>query len=305
MEPKVSNQFRALSEGMAAVVETAGQGVVQVNGRRRFPASGFVWSADGVIVTANHVIRTENIRVGLPDGEQVDATLIGRDPAIDIAALRVQRDGLASLSWLPEEELRVGAMVFAVGRPGTSVQASMGILSAIGEDWRIHGGARISHYVRADLVMYPGFSGGPIVGADGRVVGMATSALSRDGGIALTHATVAPTVDSLLKYGSVRRGYLGVGVQTVQLPAGLSKELRQETGVLFNSVAPDSPAEKAGLVVGDILVNLDGEPILSPDELAIALRSDLAGKEATLQIIRGGELHEANVEIQTGEERNR
>ncbi len=301
----MSNQFKAFSEGMAAVVESVGQRVVQVNGRRRFPASGFVWSADGLIVTANHVVRTENIRVGLPGGEQVDAALIGRDPAIDLAALRVQRDGLAAASWLPEEELRVGAMVFAIGRPGTSVQASMGILSALEEDWRIHGGARISHYVRADLVMYPGFSGGPIVGADGRVVGMATSALSRDGGIALTQATVAPTVDSLLKYGSVRRGYLGVGVQTVQLPSALCKELGQETGVLFNSVAPDSPAEKGGLVVGDILVNLDGELIPSPDELAIALRSDLAGKETPLQIIRGGELHEVTVEIQAGEERIR
>ncbi len=299
----MSDQFKALTEGMAAVVESAAQSVVQVNGRRRFPASGLVWSTDGVIVTANHVVRTENIRVGLPGGEQVEATLIGRDPGTDLAALRVERAALTAITWAPEEELRVGAMVFALGRPGVGVQASLGILSALGGEWQVHGGGRISHYVRADLVMYPGFSGGPIIDADGRVVGMATSALSRDGGIALTLATVAPTVDALLKHGSVRRGYLGVGVQTVQLPPKVSKELGQETGVLFNSVAPGSPAEQGGLVVGDILVKLNGELIFSPDELAVALRSDLTGKETSLQIIRGGELQEVMVEIETGQER--
>ena len=301
----MSEQFKALTEGMAAVVEKAAQSVVQVNGRRRLPASGIVWSADGVIVTANHVVRTETIRVGLPGGEQVEATLIGRDPSIDLAALRVERDALAATEWAREEELRVGTMVFALGRPGLSVQASLGILSALGGEWRIQGGGRISRYVRADLVMYPGFSGGPIIDAQGRVVGMATSALSRDGGIALTRATVEPTVDAFLKHGTVRRAYLGVGVQTVQLPANLSKELGQETGVLLNSVAPDSPAERGGLLVGDILLNLDGEPIFSPDELAVVLRSDLTGKETTLQVIRGGALQEVTVEIEPKEEQKR
>ena len=301
----MTTEFRAMADAMAAVVESAGQSVVQVNGRRRIPASGLVWSAEGVVVTANHVVRTEDVKVALPGGDRLDATLIGRDPALDLAVLRIDRDGLAASSWSPEEELRVGAMVFALGRPGSTIQASLGILSALGEDWRLHGGARISHYVRADLVMYPGFSGGPIVDADGRVVGMSTSALSRDGGIALTRTTVEPAVSAILKHGSVPRGYLGVGVQTVQLPPVLRSELGQETGVLFNSVTPDSPAERGGLVVGDILVNFNDKPILGPDELAVVLRSDLTGEEAILRIVRGGELQLVTVEVALGGERTR
>ncbi len=301
----MTTEFRAMADAMAAVVESAGQNVVQVNGRRRIPASGLVWSAEGVIVTANHVVRTEDVKVALPDGEVLNATLIGRDPAIDLAVLGIDCDSLADSQWSPEEELRVGAMVFALGRPGSTIQASLGILSTLGEDWRLHGGARISHYVRADLVMYPGFSGGPIVDADGRVVGLATSALSRDGGIALTRTTVEPTVEAILKHGSVRRGYLGVGVQTVQLPPALRSELGQETGVLFNSVTPDSPAERGGLVVGDILVNFNDKPILGPDELAVMLRSDLTGEEAILRIVRGGELQLVTVEVAMGGERTR
>lgn len=300
----MTKEFRVMADAMAELVESAGQSVVQVNGRRRIPASGLVWSAEGVIVTADHVVRTEDVKVALPDGEGLKATLIGRDPATDLAVLRIDRDGLAASPWSPEDELRVGAMVFALGRPRSTIQASLGILSALGENWRLHGGARISHYVRADLVMYPGFSGGPIVDADGRVVGLATSALSRDGGIALTRTTVEPTVEAILKHGSVRRGYLGVGVQTVQLPPALRSDLGQETGVLFNAVTPDSPAERGGLVVGDILVNLEDEKIPTPEDLAAALRSDWTGKETTLQIIRGGAPHKVSVEIEVKEERN-
>ena len=298
----MSTDFKAISDGMVAVVKSAGQSVVQVDARRRYPASGIVWSADGVIVTANHVVRNDSIRVGLPDGSKVEATLVGRDSGIDLAVLRVESDGLTAIEWTPEAELSVGALVLALGRPGQTAQASLGILSAIGGEWRIHGGGQVSHYVRPDLVMYPGYSGGPIVGGDGRIVGLATSALNREGGIALTQATVAPTVASLLKHGSVRQGYLGVGVQTVHLPTSLKKESGQETGVLLNSVEPDSPAESGGLVLGDILVTLDGEAVHSPDDLAVVLRGSRVGKEVLLRIIRGGVVKEVAVEIRVREE---
>ena len=298
----MSTDFKSISDGMVAVVKAAERAVVQVDARRRHPASGIVWSADGVIVTANHVVRKDSAQVGLSDGSKVDAALIGRDPGIDLAALRVESDGLTAAEWAPEEELSVGALVLALGRPGHKLQASLGILSAVGGERRIHGGGQVSHYVRPDLIMYPGFSGGPIVAADGRVIGLATSGLSRDGCIALTHATVAPIVDSLLKHGSVRRGYLGVGVQTVRLPATLATELDQETGVLLNAVEPDSPAERGGLVVGDILITLDRETIGSPSDLAVALRGGRAGKVTPVRIIRGGATRDTSVEIGIGEQ---
>ncbi len=298
----MSTQFILASDEMVSLVKSAGQSVVQVNARRRYPASGIVWSADGVIITANHVVRKNSILVGLPDGSRVEATLIGRDPGIDLAVLQVETKGLTAVQWTKEEELSVGALVLALGRPGPGIQASLGILSAISEEWRVHGGGQVSHYVRPDLTMYPGFSGGPIVGGDGRVVGLATSALSRDGGIALTHATVAPTVVYLKKHGSVRRGYLGVGVQTVNLPASLNEELGQETGVLLNSVETDSPAETGGLMLGDIIVTFGGEAIRNPDDLAVVLRGDRVGQEVPLRIIRGGTVQNVEVEIREREE---
>ena len=300
----MSTEFNAVSSGVEAVVVSAGQSVVQVDARRRYPASGIVWSEEGVIVTANHVVRRDSVHVGLPDGRKVDAVLIGRDPSIDLAALRVKENGLAAAKWTPEEDLNLGALVVAVGRPGPRLEVSLGILSAVGGAWRTRGAGQADSFVRADLVMYPGFSGGPIVGADGRIVGMATSSLGREGGIALTKATVGPVVASLLAHGSVRWGYLGVGTQTARLPASVVEELGQETGVLLNSVESDSPAERGGLVVGDILVGLDGEKIDSPEALAIALRGNRAGRETRLQIVRGGAAREVVVELGVREELN-
>lgn len=294
--------LKEFSEGLAAVVRTSGQGVVQVDARRRYPASGIVWSEDGVIVTANHVVRADGPVVVLSGGDRLEAEVAGRDPATDLALLRVERDCPAAIAWTPEGELSVGDLVLALGRPGQTVQASLGILSALGGPWRVHGGAQLAHFVRPDLVMYPGFSGGPILAADGRIVGMATSALAREGAVALTRSTVAPLVSDLLRHGTVRRAHLGVGVQTVRLPAGLEEQLGQETGVLLNSVEPGSPAEGGGLVVGDILVLLDGQGIQDAGDLAAALRGYSADSEARLLIVRGGEALKLSMELGGSEE---
>ncbi len=294
----MSGSLQELSQQLAGVVKEAGASVVRVNARRRYPASGIVWSADGVIVTAHHVVRRdEGVTVGLADGRELAATLVGRDPSIDLAVLRVEASDLPLTPWADEKTLAVGALVLALGRPGASVQAALGILSAVGGEWRTHGGGKITHYLRPDLVMYPGFSGGGIVDASGRIVGMATSALTRDGGVALPRPTVEPVVQALLTHGKVRRGYLGVGVQPAQLPGALAEELGQQTGVLFNSVEPGSPAEESGLLVGDILVNLDGAPILHPEDLALALRGDRAGRTVPGRLVRGGRLVEVQVKI--------
>lgn len=294
----MSTDFATISKAAAAVVAQAGQSVVRVDARRRHPASGIVWSADGLILTAHHVVRRDDeISVGLADGSELPATLVGRDPSTDLALLRVTASGLAAAQWRDEGSLGVGELVLALGRPGQSVQASLGAISALGGAWRSLGGGKVSHYIRPDLVMYPGFSGGPLIDGEGKVIGLATSALTREGGIALSATTAKLVVETLLTHGRMRRGYLGVGVQPAKLPAAVAASLERETGVLFNSIEADSPAAAAGLLVGDILVALDGEAVERPEDLTLLLQGSQVGQTISAQLVRGGSLTEISVTV--------
>ncbi|HRJ42627.1 MAG TPA: trypsin-like peptidase domain-containing protein [Caldilineaceae bacterium] len=294
----MSTDFATISQSAAAVVALAGQGVVRVDARRRHPASGIVWSADGLILTAHHVVRRDDsISVGLADGRDLLATLVGRDPSTDLALLRVEATGLAAGEWRAEESLGVGELVLALGRPGQGVQASLGIISALGGAWRSLSGGKVSYYIRPDLVMYPGFSGGPLIDGAGKVIGLATSALTREGGIALSAATAQLVVETLLAHGRMRRGYLGIGVQPAKLPASVAEALERETGVLLNSIEADSPAASAGLLVGDILVGLDGEAVERPEDLTLLLQGSQVGQAVVAQIVRGGTLTELSVTV--------
>ncbi len=287
-----------LSNALADVVAAAGASVVRVEGRRRLPATGVVWSADGVIVTASHVVEHEdNIEVGLPDGEAASARLVGRDATTDLAALRANASGLKPAAWAAMDDLRVGHLVLALGRPGHTVQATLGVVSALGKEWRTHAGGSIDRYLQTDVVMYPGFSGGPLVDVSGRVAGLNSSALLRGVSVAVPASTLRPVVESLLAHGRVRRGYLGVGAQPARLPAALAGQLGQETGLLLISVEPDSPAEKGGLTLGDTIVALDGQPVRHMDDLLALLGGDVVGKSMPVRIVRGGQLHEVRVTI--------
>ncbi len=290
----------SLSEAMAATVKTAGAGVVRVEGRKRMPASGIIWSADGVVVTAHHVLQKDDgIQVGLPDGQTVAATLAGRDPTTDLAVLRVQASGLNPLprAGSSPESLQVGHLVLALGRPGRSVQATLGIVSALGDSWRTALGGAIDQYLQTDVVMYPGFSGGPLVNASGQVAGLNTSALLRGISLAIPTGTVERVVETLLAHGRVRRGYLGVSTQPVRLPAGLAQQLGQETGLLLAAVEPDSPAEKDGLLLGDTIVALAGSPVRHHDDLLALLSGDRVGQAVPVKIVRGGQVQEIQVHV--------
>ena len=167
----MADVLQGLSDDLAGAVETAGQSIVRVEGRRRQSGSGIVWSADGLIVTAHHVVeRDENITVGLPDGKTVSASLAGRDPTTDIAILKAETSGLTPANWLDIGSVKVGHLVLALGRPEAAVQATLGVISALDKEWRTHAGGRIDSYVQTDVVMYPGFSGGPLVSAGGAVM---------------------------------------------------------------------------------------------------------------------------------------
>jgi S1-C subfamily serine protease len=288
-----------LSNALAEVVEKAGASVVRVEGRSRLPASGIVWSAEGAIVTAHHVLEQEdNIKVGLPDGRTVDASLVGRDPTTDLAVLRISAAGLEVPPWADADQLKVGNLALALGRPGRNVRATLGIVSALGRAWQTPAGGTIDSYLQSDVTMYPGFSGGPMVDARGRFLGVNSSALLRGGTtITIPAATVRQVAQTLLDHGRVRRGYLGVGAQPTRLPQAVATQLGQETGLLLISVEPNSPAEQGKLFMGDTLVSLDNQPVRHLDDLFALLNGDRAGKSVPVRILRGGQTHDLSVTI--------
>lgn len=285
-----------LSKTLALAVEATGLGLVRVEARRRLPASGVVWSADGLVVTAHHVVKRDNdISVSLPDGQIVEATLVGRDPSTDLALLRAEAQELVPPAWVEPNGLAVGHLILALGRPGSTVQATLGIISALGGAWRTRHGGKIDRYLQTDVVMYPGFSGGPLVSAAGQVVGVNTSALLRGVSLALPTTTVRRVVETLLAHGQVRRGYLGVGIQPVRLPGELAQEIMQDTGLLLVSVESGGPAEKGGLFLGDTIISLDDQPIRHHDDLLAFLSGDRVGTVARARVLRSGQVQELEV----------
>lgn len=277
------------SDELANLVERAAPTIVRVEGRRRLPASGVVWSQDGVVVTAHHVVqRDDGIRVGLEDGRTVGAEVLGRDASIDLAALRVREAELAAPNWEQSAEARVGHIVLALGRPRTRVQAAIGIVSARSGSWRTPLGGTVDRYLQSDVVMYPGFSGGPLVGATGELLGINTSALLRGTSVTIPTETLQRVLPDLLEHGHVRRAYLGVAAQRVELPRAAQDRIGQRTGLLVVSVEPDSPAEAAGLSLGDTLIKFEGQSVTSLEDLLAELTGERIGKRVELQTLRGG-----------------
>ncbi len=293
-----SEVLTAFSDALASAVETAGPSIVRVEGRRRLPATGVVWSANGLIVTAHHVVeRDDNIGIGLADGRTVTATLVGRDPTTDLALLRAPIQGLTAPSWVDGSALKVGHMALALGRPGQSVMATLGIVSALKKEWRTPAGGQFDYYLQTDALMYPGFSGGPLVDVSGRFLGLNTSAMLRDVTLTIPAGTIRRVAEALAAHGRVKRGYLGVGAQTVRLPKAVAEQVGQSTGLLLGSVEADSPAERSGLFMGDTLLSLDGQGTADLDDLLALLTGDRVGKTVPARILRGGQVTEVKVTV--------
>ncbi len=294
----MTQTIQELSNGLAAAVTAVAPSVVRVDGRRRSAASGIVWSTDGLIVTANHVIhRDDNIRVASAGGDTAEGTLIGRDPSTDLALLQINTSGLTAPTFAAEDEMGVGHFVLALGRPGRTVQATFGIVSALGDEWRTPMGGRIDRYLQTDVIMYPGFSGGPLVGANGNIMGLNTSGLGQGVSLAIPVATLSRVVDSLRAHGRVRRGYLGVSTQRVRLPEDVAASTGQRAGLLAISVESGSPAAEAGLTLGDTILTLSGRPIVRHEDLLAALSGEAVGQKEVMQILRGGRVQELTVKI--------
>lgn len=284
----------SLSDDLAGAVQRAGGSVVAVHGRRRFPASGLVWNDDQVL-TASHVLeRDSDLSVTAPDGTQHQARLIGRDPGSDVAILGV---GGASLQPIERATSNVAAgnLVLAVGRPGTpDAIASFGAISSVGGAWRTAQGGVLDAYIRADVAMLPGLSGGALVDVSGGVLGMLSAQLAGGEPVAIPIASLDSIVQRVLGGGTLRRAYLGVSTQPVELQEGLRRRLglEQTTGLMLLGIEPGTPADRDGLLLGDILLTIGSRTVDDGEALQMALGPDAIGTPTPVKIVRGGELRE-------------
>jgi len=272
------NGLQSLSNDLAAAVERASRAVFAVNGRARLGSSGVHWRP-GLVVTADHTVHVdEEVTITGPDGRALTARVAGRDPTIDVAVLKVDAPAVAVAEVADSDAVRVGHIVLALG---SGPRASWGVVSSVGEGRMLH----------LDLTLYPGFSGGPLVDAQGRVVGLNTSGASRHWQLAVPAAAVSRVVDELLRRGRIPRAYLGVSTQPVRLPEPVRQRLNldQQTAVIVVEVQAASPAAEAGLMIGDVIVSLGATRIADPTDLKSALRPDRVGESITASVIRGGE----------------
>jgi serine protease DegQ len=295
-----TDTLSALSDGMADAVASVAAAVVRVNGRRRRAGSGVVF-AQNTVLTASHVLeREEDLSVETADGRTLSARFAGRDHSSDLAVLKVE--GLDIEPATPVEgDARVGQISLAVGSPsrGEGPRATLGVVSAVGGPVRSRRGPRLERYIQTDATPYPGFSGGPLIDARGNVLGILVSGWGRGAAFAIPADIAWRTAGTLSEQGSVKRGYLGILSQPVRLPDGQSLGLTQRGGLLVVGVEDGSPADRGGLIVGDILATLDGQPVEDTDDLLVLLAGDRVGRAVPVKLVRGGEL--AEVEITVGE----
>jgi S1-C subfamily serine protease len=278
----------ALSNNLADLVEATAQSVVTVQGARRWPLSGLHWRA-GVIVTAEEGLEhDENLTILLPDGRQTGASLVGRDPTTDIAALRFQPDGLTAIEAGDASSLRAGNLILAVGRNEAGPVASFGVAALAGGAWQSRRGGAIDRLIRLDLRLSPSAEGGAMVDASGRVLGMVVPG-PHHRVLGIPASTIDRVVDQLLAKGHIARGYLGAGLR----PARHG----DERGVLIVGIDPAGPAAKAGLLVGDIITRWNGQSVARVREVMRLLSPESVASTVTLGLLRGGEKAEKTITI--------
>ena len=298
----MSTNLESLSNDLADAVERAGASVVAIHARRRIPSSGILWRR-GLVVAADHTVhKDEDVRVTIGRGanaRDVRAAVVGRDPGTDLCILRLAdgADGSSNLepATAARTPLRVGQLVLAIGRPGPEVTVSFGAVSAVGPEWRTWRGGRIEQLVRLDVGVYDGFSGAALVDAAGHVLGLCTSGLARGAALAVPVATIDRVVDALLAGGGrVKRGFLGIGTQPVRLPESVRTRLAPvgdavpEVGLMVVVVEPGAPADRAGILLGDVLVAIGDDATEDPRDVIAALGADTVGQSVRATLVRAG-----------------
>ena len=295
----MENPLLSLSTHLASLVEQAGPAVVAIDSSRA-GSSGVHWRP-GIIVTAEHALRRDDeIRIVTGPGQEIKAELAGRDPGTDLAVLKVSGYDGPVATQSPASDLKAGNLALALGRSRNgNVTAAFGIVSNVSGAWQTWRGGRLDRYIRLDVAVYPGASGGAAIDASGNVIGIATAALSRTSPITIPNETVDRVTDAILAHGTVPRGYLGVGLQPVALPDHLRSKLNlaQQTGLMIVSVHPDGPADKGGVLMGDLLVELNGSPVADTDDVQVALDAGTVGKTIAARVIRAGAPAELQITV--------
>jgi S1-C subfamily serine protease len=296
----MTTEWTAISDALAEATEKAARYAVAVHSGARGSTSGVIWRP-GLIATAEHSVRREEeIQVTLPDGKVASAKVVGRDPFTDLAVLNCDAAGSAGAAMAHQAVFKAGQLALVVGRTRASGPvAALGIVSLVAADRRLWGGGAISPYVRLDVAL-PGIAvGGAVVNASGDIVGIATPKFAPAGTLALTEATVNQVADALLAKGRIPRGYLGVGMQPVRLPQKLREELGhpEKTAAMVLEVEPGGPADKAGVVIGDILIGINGKPVMRLEDVQAHLHGEQIGRAVSAEFLRGGVKRGASIVV--------
>jgi S1-C subfamily serine protease len=296
----MASQLVELSNALATATEQAAANVVAVHSEPRGSASGVIWRP-GVIVTSEHALRRdEDIRVTLTDSRVAQASLVGRDPSTDLAVLKCDEAITAIAAPGDPATLKPGSLILAVGRTRASGPvAAFGAVSLVANERKTWTGVSLSPYVRLDVSIQPTAVGGVVVDASGKIFGVITPRFGRFGSTLTPAATVGSVVDTLLEKGRIPRGYLGVGLQPVRVPEALRQALKREdrTAVIVLEIEPNSPANRAGLMIGDIIVSLGGNTVSGLEDIHSKLNGSAIGKSFAVGFVRGGALQEAEITI--------
>jgi len=285
-----------ISNQLADVVAAAAPSIVQVHGRRR-PASGVIYSKQIVLTTTRAIGREDGLQVRDNDGKSIDAELVGWDPATSLAVLRAEQLDRTPLAISPST-VRVGQLALALARSwSNAITASAGIVAVIGGPLQTGTRRSIDQVFRTTAPMHDGFAGGAVLDASGGLIGVATATSIRGLGVIIPAPTAWKTAAAVLEHGRVKHGYLGIAGQQVAIPQHQRGVADRERGLLVLAVTAGGPAAEAGMLVGDIVLALDAEPLESPEELLDLLQIKGAGHHALLRILRASSIAEIAVTI--------
>jgi serine protease Do len=294
----MANDLLNLSNQLAETVERAAASIVAVHARRGIGSSGIVWRDNLILASSEGVRAEEGIKVTLPDGRVTTARLRGRDPGTDLAVLEIDGSGLPTLHFADDAVLKAGQIALAVGRTAnTGPIASFGIISGVSGEWKTWRGGKLDPFVRLDISAYPTLSGGAALNADGNLIGLVSTGLSRSSVFAITRSAIDRIAGKLSQQGYVSRGFLGVALQPVALPPAIKETLGQDAGTMLLAIEPEGPAAVGGLILGDVLVAGDAQPLAQPEALAELLERTPVGQVVKFKVLRAGVLQDLDVRI--------